>query len=117
MPSLSHSDRRHETGSTLVIAIFVIAMLAVFIGLALDYTTNTGSVSRRARDYTARPGARQRRARRRLQTLAVVHGRQPGREPSASYTTTAQILQHRSATVHDAINTASARTGYTLTSP
>ncbi len=44
--------RRRARGSTLVVAVFVIAILAAFIGLALDYTTNTAVMMRHARDLT-----------------------------------------------------------------
>ncbi len=44
---------RAARGSTLVVAVFVIAILATFIGLAMDYTSTTGISTRRARDLTA----------------------------------------------------------------
>ena len=43
---------RRQIGSTLVMVMFTIVILAVFIGLALDYTSNTALLSRRGRDYT-----------------------------------------------------------------
>lgn len=49
---LSLTSKRRETASTLILAIFVIALLVVFIGLALDYTANTARVAARAGDYT-----------------------------------------------------------------
>ena len=45
--------RRPESASTLVVAILTIAILAIFIGLASDYTMNTGRMSARARDLTS----------------------------------------------------------------
>lgn len=44
---------RCQTGSTLIMVMFMIAILGVFIGLACDYTANTALVSRRGRDLSA----------------------------------------------------------------
>ena len=43
---------RRARGSTLVVAVFIVAILATFIGLAVEYTANTALVMRRARDLT-----------------------------------------------------------------
>ena len=52
LPHASLSGRRRARGSTLVVAVFVIALLATFIGLAVDYTTSTAGATRRARDLS-----------------------------------------------------------------
>ena len=44
--------RRAARGSTLVVAVFVVAILAAFIGLAMDYTSTTAVSTRRARDLS-----------------------------------------------------------------
>ncbi len=49
---LPPSTRRLESASTLVVAILTVAILAIFIGLASDYTMNTGRMSARAQDLT-----------------------------------------------------------------
>ena len=53
MPPHPFSIRRTEFASTLVVVMLTIAILSIFIGLALDYTMNTGRMSQRARDLTA----------------------------------------------------------------
>ena len=50
IPPRSRHTRR---ASTLVISVFIIALLAVFIGAALDYTRGTAYVAKRGRDMTA----------------------------------------------------------------
>lgn len=46
------TSKRRESASTLILVIFVVALLVVFIGLALDYTAHTARTSARAGDYT-----------------------------------------------------------------
>ena len=43
---------RGERGSTLVVSLFIIALIATFIGLALDYTSSTARNAVRSRDLT-----------------------------------------------------------------
>ena len=46
-------SRHHRRASTLVISVFIIALLALLIGAAFDYTRGTAYVARRGRDLTA----------------------------------------------------------------
>ena len=46
-------SRHGQSGSTLVISVFIIALLALFIGAAFDYTRGTAYAARRGRDLTA----------------------------------------------------------------
>ena len=48
-PRSQHARR----ASTLVISMFIIALLALFIGAAFDYTRGTAYTARRGRDMTA----------------------------------------------------------------
>ena len=50
--STSFFTRRAESASTLVVVMLTVAILAIFIGLASDYTINTGRMSARAKDLT-----------------------------------------------------------------
>ena len=50
---LTPSPRQRQRASTLVISVFIIALLAMFIGTAFDYTRGTAYVARRGRDMTA----------------------------------------------------------------
>jgi Tfp pilus assembly protein PilX len=52
MPATFHLHRRQNAASTLIVVMFVITLLAVFIGVAVDYTMNTGHMSQRGRDFT-----------------------------------------------------------------
>ena len=45
-------SRSSRTGSTLVVALFVVALLTTLIGLALDYTASTARLAVRGRDLT-----------------------------------------------------------------
>jgi hypothetical protein len=45
--------RRPDGASTLIMVMFTIIVLAVFLGIAVDFTANTGLMSRRGSDYTA----------------------------------------------------------------
>ncbi len=47
------SQQKTNRGSTLVLAIFVVALLAVFIGVAFEYTTNTARMMVRAASYSS----------------------------------------------------------------
>ena len=49
-PRPARPHRQH--GSTLIVAIFVVALLVVFIGLALDYTAGTARAAARSADFT-----------------------------------------------------------------
>ena len=46
-------SRKREHASTLVISVFIIALLALLIGAAFDFTRGTAYVARRGRDMTA----------------------------------------------------------------
>ena len=52
MSPLPLPTRRRDSASALIVVMFTIAILAVFIGLALDYTIGTAHESARARDLT-----------------------------------------------------------------
>lgn len=53
MISPAFKPRAAERASTLVMAIFIIAMLATLLGVAFDYTSNTSLQARRSQDLTA----------------------------------------------------------------
>ena len=112
MQTLPGSHQRHQTASTLIMVMFTIAMLAVFIGLALDYTSNTGSMSRRARDYTAAQalanGSLDAAYKRWQEYMAASQASTIG-----SYTTTAQFATITTPLITN-INTAASSSGYTL---
>lgn len=52
LPTPLHPER----ASTLIMVVFVIAILAVLLGAAFDYTTNTAILSSRSQDLTAEQG-------------------------------------------------------------
>lgn len=53
MISPSSKPRAAERASTLVMAIFIVALLATILGVAFDYTSNTSIQARRSQDLTA----------------------------------------------------------------
>ncbi len=50
------SPRSPEQASTLVLSVFIIALLTTILGVAFDYTANTGIASSRSQDLTAEQG-------------------------------------------------------------
>ncbi len=50
------SRARRQTGSSLVLAVFTVAVLSVLIGVTLDYTGTTAIASRRGRELTVAQG-------------------------------------------------------------
>ena len=93
---------------------FMIAMLSIYIGLALDYTSGTGIISRRGRDYTAAQalanGALDAAYKRWQEYMS---SNQAG--AIATYTTTAQF-QNLSTSLLSSLNAAASTSGYTLSS-
>lgn len=53
MISPSSKPRAAERASTLVMAIFIVALLATILGVAFDYTSNTAIQARRSQDLTS----------------------------------------------------------------
>ena len=105
-------SRRRASASTLVMVMFTITILAVFIGLALDYTGSTGTLSRHARDYTAAQALANGSldaAYKRWQVYMAAN--QAG--TIGSYTTTAQFAAIAS-DLRTKVNAATGSTGYTL---
>jgi hypothetical protein len=52
MPAYPHLPGRQNAASSLIVVMCTVAILAVFIGIAVDYTMNTGHLSQRGRDFT-----------------------------------------------------------------
>lgn len=46
------SQKSRKSGSTLIVVMFIVALLATLIGVALDYTSNTARLTVRGRDLT-----------------------------------------------------------------
>ncbi len=107
-------------GSTLVVAVFVIALLATFIGLAVDYTGTTATATRRGADLTNAQALAN-------GALEVVYKRwqyymaskQAGTipvAPSATNYTSAANLQPLANAVLPTIQSAATSSGFTVTS-
>ena len=112
--------RRRARGSTLVVAVFVVALLASFIGLAVDYTANTGLAMRRARDLTTAQtlanGALETLYQNWYQWVSTHQAQSIPITPSASSYTAKGSIQSIAAALQSPLNTAMASNNFTLAS-
>ena len=115
-PAFFPARHRRVHGSTLIVAVFIVAILASFIGLAVDYTANTAGAMRRARDLTSAQalanGALEAAYKRWSPYMATRQSR-----PFSDYTTTAAFSNNITNALTTQLNAAygTENTNFTLT--
>ncbi len=119
-PAFPPVARRRVRGSTLVVAVFIVALLASFIGLAVDYTANTGLAMRRARDLTTAQtlanGALETLYQNWYQWVSTHQAQSIPISPSASSYTAKGSIQSIAAALQSPLNIAMASNNFTLAS-